>query len=59
MSTPIRILVHGASGRMGQPLLRLAQERSDLQIVAAVSRRVESRAIDGVPQFASSELGGV
>ena len=44
---------------MGQPLLRLAQERSDLQIVAAVSRRVESRAIDGVPQFASSELGGV
>jgi len=44
---------------MGQALLRLAQERSDLQIVAAVSRRVESRAIDGVPQFASSELGGV
>jgi 4-hydroxy-tetrahydrodipicolinate reductase len=44
---------------MGQALLRLAKERSELEIVAAVSRRVESRAIDGIPQFASSELGGV
>lgn len=44
---------------MGQALLRLAAERPDLQVVAAVSRRVESRAIDGIPQFASSELAGV
>jgi 4-hydroxy-tetrahydrodipicolinate reductase len=44
---------------MGQALLRLAGERPDLQVVAAVSRRVESRVIDGVPRFASGELGGV
>lgn len=59
MTTPTRILIHGARGRMGQALLRLAGERSDLQVVAAVSRKVESRAVDGVPQFASSELSGV
>ena len=59
MDTHIRTILHGASGRMGQALLRLAGERTDLQVVAAVSRRVESRAIDGIPQFASSELGGV
>jgi 4-hydroxy-tetrahydrodipicolinate reductase len=44
---------------MGQALLRLAAERADLQVVAAVSRRVESRVIDGIPQFASSELAGI
>lgn len=59
MSTRTRILIHGASGRMGQALLRLAGERPDIEIVAAVSRRVESRAIDGIPQFASTELSGV
>lgn len=59
MNTPTRIIIHGASGRMGQALLRLAGERPDIEVVAAVSRRVASRVIDGVPQFASSELGGV
>jgi 4-hydroxy-tetrahydrodipicolinate reductase len=59
MSTPIRILIHGASGRMGQALLRLAGERSDLEVVGAVSRKVASRVVDGIPQFATSELGGV
>jgi 4-hydroxy-tetrahydrodipicolinate reductase len=59
MSTPIRILVHGASGRMGQTLLRLASERPDLEVAGAVSRKVASRVIDGIPQFATSELGGV
>jgi 4-hydroxy-tetrahydrodipicolinate reductase len=59
MTTPTRILIHGASGRMGQALLRLASERSDLSVIAAVSRRVESRVIDGIPRFASSELSGV
>lgn len=59
MSTPIRILIHGASGRMGQALLRLAGERPDIEVVAAVSRKVASRVIDGVPQFATSELAGV
>lgn len=38
MNSPIRILIHGASGRMGQSLLRLASERSDLKVVAAVAR---------------------
>src|SRR5687768_18421978 len=59
MSNPIRILIHGASGRMGQALLRLAGERSDLEVVAAVSRRIESRAIDGIAQFTTAELHGV
>src|SRR5689334_20296485 len=59
MNNPTRILIHGASGRMGQALLRLAVERSDVEVVAAVSRKVESRAIDGIPQFAANELGGV
>ncbi|RRT97860.1 4-hydroxy-tetrahydrodipicolinate reductase, partial [Stenotrophomonas sp. 278] len=35
-TTPLRLLIHGASGRMGQALLRLAAEREDLQVVAAV-----------------------
>lgn len=59
MNTPIRIVIHGASGRMGQTLLRLTAERADLEVVGAISRKVESRVIDGIPQFASSELGGV
>jgi 4-hydroxy-tetrahydrodipicolinate reductase len=59
MSNPVRILIHGASGRMGQALLRLAGERSDLEVVAAVSRKVDSRVIDGIPQFTVAELSGV
>jgi len=59
MSNPTRILIHGASGRMGQALLRLAGERSDLEVAAAVSRKVESRAIDGIAQFTAAELSGV
>ena len=59
MSTPIRLLVHGASGRMGQSLLRLAADAPSLQVVAAVQRRIGQRVVDGVPHFASSEMGGV
>jgi 4-hydroxy-tetrahydrodipicolinate reductase len=33
----IRLLIHGASGRMGRALLRLASEEAQLQVVAAVS----------------------
>lgn len=57
----IRLLIHGASGRMGQALLRLAGEQSDrYQVVAAVTRRTPSpRVVDGVPYFAASELAGV
>ncbi|WP_425600339.1 4-hydroxy-tetrahydrodipicolinate reductase [Luteimonas deserti] len=56
----MRILVHGASGRMGQALLRLARARSDLEVVAAVAGSApRQRVVDGVPHFAASELGGV
>jgi 4-hydroxy-tetrahydrodipicolinate reductase len=57
----LRLLIHGASGRMGQALLRLAAEQPErLQVVAAVTRRMPSpRVVDGVPYFAASELAGV
>src|SRR4249919_3552801 len=59
MDTSIRLLVHGANDRMGQALQRLCRDGEHGTIVAAVSRTVQARAIDGVPQFTSSELGGV
>ena len=56
---PLRLLIHGASGRMGQALLRLAADNPDLQVVAAVTRRPPAqRVVEGVPHFAASELGG-
>ncbi len=58
MNTPIRLLIHGASGRMGQALLRLCPGQSGCVVVAAVSRKVGQRVIDGVPQFAANELSG-
>lgn len=58
-TTPTRLLIHGASGRMGQALLRLAAEDSSLQVVAAVVRKPPTqRVIDGIPHFAASELSG-
>src|SRR5690606_9616138 len=60
MDAPLRLLIHGASGRMGQALLRLcAEQPSPFTVVAAVSRRPAQRVVDGVPQFAASELHGV
>ena len=57
---PLNIVIHGASGRMGQALLRLAAEAADLKVVAAVARRAPAqRVVDGVPQFAASELAGL
>lgn len=45
---------------MGQALLRLAAERADLQVVAAVARgQPVQRVVEGVPHFAASELHGV
>lgn len=59
-NAPVRVLVHGASGRMGQALLQLAAERGDLRIAAAVARsKPAQRVIEGVPQFAVSELHAV
>lgn len=58
--TPVKILIHGASGRMGKALLRLAAEEPALEVVAAVVGRAPvQRVIDGVPFFAASELDGV
>jgi 4-hydroxy-tetrahydrodipicolinate reductase len=45
---------------MGQALLRLcAEDGAGCRVVAAVSRRVGQRVVDGVPQFAATELHGV
>jgi 4-hydroxy-tetrahydrodipicolinate reductase len=55
----IRTLIHGASGRMGQALLRLAVEQPRLVMVAAVSHKVSQRVVDGVPHFAADELHGL
>lgn len=38
MNTSLRLMIHGASGRMGRTLLRLAHDDARLQVVAAVSR---------------------
>ena len=54
----IRILIHGATGRMGQSVLRLAGEQSSCRVVGAVAQRVSQRVIDGIPQFSASELHG-
>lgn len=59
MTTPVRVLIHGANGRMGQALLRLCAEQSDCVPVGAVSRTVGQRVIDGVPQFSVDELQAV
>jgi 4-hydroxy-tetrahydrodipicolinate reductase len=60
MNTPIRLLIHGSSGRMGQALQRLCNEpASGCKVVAAVARRVDLRVVEGVPQFAAHELSGV
>ncbi len=59
MTEPVRIVIHGASGRMGQALLRLAAELPQVRVVAAVQRKVGQRVVEGVPFFAASELHGV
>lgn len=58
MTEPVRLVIHGASGRMGQALLRLAAELPEVQVVAAVQRKVGQRVVEGVPFFAASELHG-
>jgi len=60
MDTPIRLVIHGANGRMGRALRRLAADVPGLQLVALVyGREPESRAIDQVPCFSANELGGL
>lgn len=56
----IRLLVHGAHGRMGQAIMRLCAEVEGFSVVAAVSRRQPAqRVVDGVAHFAATELAGV
>src|SRR5688500_10288451 len=56
----LRLLVHGASGRMGQALMRLGPEYPGVRVVAGVSgSKPDQRVLDGVPQFAASEAAGV
>ncbi|HBK45811.1 MAG TPA: 4-hydroxy-tetrahydrodipicolinate reductase [Xanthomonadaceae bacterium] len=58
-SSPLKILIHGASGRMGKALLRLAAEDDGFEVVAAVVGRAPAqRVVDGVPHFAAGELSG-
>lgn len=62
MTTPTtRLLIHGASGRMGRTLLRLCRDEPlrGGSVVAAISRRVAQRVVDGVPQFTVDEIAGV
>lgn len=58
MQEPARLVIHGASGRMGQALVRLVGEVPGLRLVATVSGR-QARSFAGVPGFASAELEGL
>ncbi len=60
-TSPLKLLVHGASGRMGQALLRLATEQPDrYAVVGAVMRKSPpQRVVAGVPFFAASEMSGI
>jgi 4-hydroxy-tetrahydrodipicolinate reductase len=49
MSVPVRVLIHGASGRMGQTLLRLAAERENLTIAVAVAPSSADTTLLGQP----------
>ncbi|MBJ6980628.1 4-hydroxy-tetrahydrodipicolinate reductase [Luteimonas sp. MC1572] len=61
MPAPIRLMLHGASGRMGHALMRLCGDGAEpgCVVVAAVSRKPAQRVVDGVPHFAAAELRGV
>ena len=56
MTEPTRLLVHGASGRMGQALLRLAADRGDLRVVAAASRHRPDALPEGAVWIAADSL---
>jgi 4-hydroxy-tetrahydrodipicolinate reductase len=58
MQTPVRLLVHGASGRMGQAVLRLAAADPRVQVVAAASRSGAEIAGTQAPVFAGELLAG-
>jgi 4-hydroxy-tetrahydrodipicolinate reductase len=51
-----RLLINGASGRMGRALLRLASEDPGLHVVATVCGRASEPSDAGVPMVPSSQL---
>lgn len=53
--TPIRLLIHGASGRMGRALLRLAADDARFDVVAAVTR--SGGDVDGTLALAAERIG--
>lgn len=54
--SPIRLLIHGASGRMGRALLRLAAADPRFRVVAAASRSGAPIADVDVPVFRAADL---
>ena len=59
-AAPLRVLIHGSTGRMGQALLRLcAEQPARFAVAGAVSQQPSQRVVDGVPQFSARELSGV
>ncbi len=50
MSAPLKLLIHGASGRMGQALIRLAQADATL-VVAATAGAADSKQLQALPDF--------
>lgn len=50
MSVPVRLLINGASGRMGQALVRLATDNPLLQVVACTGRS-DIAALSQVAEF--------
>jgi 4-hydroxy-tetrahydrodipicolinate reductase len=56
-STPIRLLVHGASGRMGSALLRLAAADARFAVVAAVTR--SGGDVDGIHTHSAERMDSV
>lgn len=58
MSESLRLVIHGASGRMGRALTRLVGDFPALKLVGAVSGRA-APGIAGVPGFRATQLGGL
>ena len=55
MTAPIRLAIYGATGRMGQALMRLSAARADCALVAAVSR-APIGGNDAIPWFEAQRV---
>ena len=62
MSTPLRLCIHGAQGRMGQALIRCAAEDPELQVTASVDAddnfSVALAGCDAVIDFSATHITG-